>query len=217
MRVPFGLAIVFLIILALYASCIPTHEKTGEVEIFRSKDIKVVVIQRYEAMPWHYYGLTHEVLCQTPKTNGLKLIAGSPVSIPGQGPSKEVRKSGLEAAAARESIKIIDSETIVSLAPDRFSVSFDLCQNFSNWNSRNISTDDVVQVQKPRYCRDGDNYCPWWVETFSGDNQISFSIVKINPQARTISFLAHSKALKGGELRVSSVDGGRSWQTAGSK
>jgi hypothetical protein len=70
------------------------------------------VVQKYDAMPWHYYGLKHEVWCWSQKTKSMNRIDISTISIPGQNPSEETRKKGLAAAAATaiESIKVLDSE-----------------------------------------------------------------------------------------------------------
>lgn len=220
-RKSYYLVITLLLLALVYTSCLPSHKKTGEFELYKSKDFRVVVVQIYEAMPWHYYGLTHQVWCQSPKTmemnwqgidGGWNRIGYSTLSIPGQSPTKETRRKGLDAAVAEESIHVIDRETIVRTIPNSLSISFDGCAHFSEWSARHVPKDSVARVLIPAYCQAGNNECPWWEDTFRGDRQILISDISIDPRARTISFRAQSKAFKDKTLRVVSKDAGVNWE-----
>ena len=208
-----------LIFITLFLSaCWSSHDKTGEIMIFESDKLKVKVVQIYEDMPWHYYGLTHQIWCQSPATmdmawggieRGWNRIERSGISKPGQSPSRELKKNTLDVAVldASKHLQVIGNEVIVFANNGRFTITINGCKEFSTWIAWSLHADEIVQAEKPKYCKEGD--CQW--ENFKGDNEISYTDIKIDGAAKKISFRAHSKAFKEGDQLVQSDDGGIRW------
>ena len=207
--------------LMFLTSCGSSHERTGEAVLFDSGKLKLVVVQIYEDMPWHYYGLRHEVWCKTAKTadmqlgrmdKGWNIIGTSGVSEPGQYPTNAAKKKALDAAALeqKKQLRVLNEETIVQAGGGILTVTFNGCKSFSIWNGWELPEGLVIQAAKSQNCVN--NRCPW--ENYAGDRQITFSNINVDTQAKHISFLARSKAFRDGELLISSVDAGRRWVLA---
>ena len=213
--------VIALLSLVLLSSCSSNHERTGEAVLFDSGKIKVVVVQLYVDMPWHYYGLRHEVWCKSESTadmqlgrmdKGWNILGTSGVSEPGQSPSKAAKKKALDAAVLEQQkqLRILDDETIVQAGGGILTVTFDGCKTFSVWNGWDLPEELIIQVAKSQNCVN--NRCPW--ENYAGYRQISFSNISVDTHSKHISFVARSKGLRDGELLISSVDAGRRWVVA---
>lgn len=206
------------LVLLFLSACGTSHDKTGEAVLIDSEQLKVKVVQIYDDMPWHYYGLKHEIWCQSPKTmdmalgqveRGWNVLSHSILSEPGQSPSDAIKKKSLDAATmeAKKHLRVINDEIVAYGNNGIFTMSIDACQRFFIWSSWVLPADSVVQADKPKYCKEGE--CQW--ENFKGDNEISYSDIRIDTTSKNISFHARSKAFKDGELLVQSEDGGRHW------
>lgn len=207
-----------IIILLLLSACGTSHDKTGEVMLLNSDKLKVKVVQIYKNVPLSYYGLTHEIWCQSPNTMDIVLgrnekgwnhLGYSGITEPGQSPSKEIQKKALDAAVqdANQKLRIINDQVIIFSDHGITTVTINGCKSFSTWNGWDLPEGRVVQAVKPSYCKE--SKCQW--ENFRGDNEISFTDIQIDAKSKNISFRAHSKAFKDGDLLVQSADGGIHW------
>lgn len=187
--------------------------------IFESDKLKVKVVQIYDDIPLSYYGLTHHIWCQSPATidmawggieKGWNEIAKSGIGEPGQSPSKDVQKKALDAAVmdANKHLQVISDETILFESYGMFTITFNGCEKFYTWNGWTLPEEMVIQNEKKSQCPK-DIKCPW--ENFRGENQITYSEIKTDVASKTVSFRAHSKAFKEGDLLVRSEDGGFNW------
>ena len=213
--------VIALLSLMILSSCSSSRERTGESVLFDSGKIKVVVVQFYEDMPWHYYGLRHEVWCKSESTadmqrgvmdRGWNMIGYSGVSEPGQSPTNATKKKSLDAAVLEQKKQLVflDEETIVQAGGGILTVTFNGCKSFSIWNGWELPEQLVIQAAKSQNCVN--NHCPW--ENYAGERQISFSNINVDTHSKHISFLARSKGFRDGELLISSVDAGRRWLVA---
>ena len=202
----------------LLSACGTSHDKTGEAVLVDTGKLKIKVVQIYDDMPWHYYGLVHELWCQSPKTmdkalvrveKGWDVISPQILSEPGQSPSAATKKKALDAASqeARKHLQIISDEIIAYENRGILTMSINGCQNFLVWNGWDLPEEKVIQSEKKQCPKD--LKCPW--ENFNGENQITYSEIKADAASKTVSFRAHSKAFKNGDLLVRSEDGGRHW------
>jgi len=201
-------------LLSLLASCGNSRDITGEAMVFDSGNLKLKVVQIYTSMPGHYYGITHEVWCQSVNTANMDLVGldegwnvfhPSGVSIPGQTPSDAVRKIALEQAVedAKIGLQISNDETLLIAANGLLTVTFDGCKSLSKWNGWQLPKEWINQVTKSKNCKDG--VCPW--ENFNGDREIKFADIQVDANSQKLSFRVHSKAFKDGALRVSHYSG----------
>lgn len=179
-------------------------------------DLKIKVVQIYEDMPWHYYGLRHELWCQSSETMDVSLaemekgwipIGTALLNEPGQSPSSEIRKRALDdaAAIAQGQLQIINKETVVFVQTGLLQVYFNGCggRGSLQWNGWQLSEDMIDAVKRSGNCVSGN--CPW--ENFEGDREITFTDIQVDSAAKSVSFQAHSKAFKGGILSASSKVG----------
>jgi hypothetical protein len=100
----------FALALAL-AACSPSYERTGQEIVLERPGLQVAVVQTYQSLPLHYYGLRHVLACRSPATGHARAVAsegldagwlriGDLHSVPGQSPSRETRTRGLADAVA---------------------------------------------------------------------------------------------------------------------
>ena len=209
---PFILAI-------LISGCSNSQEKTGENILFHSDKLNIKLIQIYTDMPWHYYGLSHEIWCQSPQTSelnyhgidrGWNRLGSSSISEPGQSPSRETRQKVLSkaATAGTQHLHVINDETVAYADGEFFRVTFDGCISFSSWSARNIPLDMVIPLENSPYCLGG-KCLP--EANFWGDRKVTYSDIQIDVTSKNISFLADSKGLIGGKVLVTSKDAGMHW------
>lgn len=199
-------------------ACGSSHDKTGEALLFQSDKLKIKLVQIYDDMPWHYYGLTHQIWCQTPATMAMSMggiekgwnrISYSGISVPGQSPSREIKKKALDAAErdARKHLQLTENGAVVYASSGSFAITLNGCESFLTWVAWSLPTDKVIQADKPKYCKEGE--CQW--ENFKGDNEISYTDIKFEADLKKISFRAHSAAFKEGDQLVQTEDGGMHW------
>ena len=179
---------------ALISGCGNSHERTGESTLFHSGKLNVKLVQIYTAMPWHYYGLSHEVWCQSPQTaeldspeieRGWSLLGRSSISEPGQSPSDETKRGALSKAATEgaQHLHVLSENAVVFAEGDVFAVSFDGCQHVSFWNA-------------------SDAY------------NVTYTDIQLNSFTKEFSFVAHSTVYKNGKLLVTTKDAGMHWEVA---
>jgi hypothetical protein len=191
----------------------------GETTLFHSDKLNIKLIQIYTDMPWHYYGLSHEVWCQSPQTSelnyhgidrGWNRLSSSSISEPGQSPSRETKQTVLNkaATAGARHLHVINDEIVAYADGEFFRVTFDGCISFSSWSARNIPLDMVIALENSPYCLGGK--CPPEAN-FWGDRNVTYSDIQIDVASKNISFLAHSKGLIGGKVVVTSKDAGMHW------
>jgi len=204
----------------LISGCGNSQEKTGETVLFRSDKLNIKLVQIYTDMPLHYYGLSHEIWCQSPQTSELRYhemdqgwdrFSTSTISEPGQSPSRETKQKALSkaATAGAQRLHVINNEIVAYADGEFFTVTFDGCKFHSVWSARDIPLDMVIPVESSPYCQN--EKCPSWAN-FRDDRSITYSDIKIDVSSKGISFLAHSKGLRGGKVAVTSRDAGLHWE-----
>jgi hypothetical protein len=204
----------------LISGCGNSQEKTGESVLFRSDRLNIKLVQMYTDMPWHYYGLSHEIWCQSPQTSelnyhgidrGWNRFSSSSISEPGPSPSRETRQQALSkaATAAIQHLHVINDEIVAYADGEFFAVTFDGCTSFSSWSARNIPLDVVIPLENSPYCPSGK--CPPEAN-FWGDRNVTYSDIQIDITSKNISFHAHSKGIIGGKVVVTSKDAGMHWK-----
>ncbi len=208
------------ILAILISGCGNSQEKTGEATLFRSDKLNIKLVQIYTDMPWHYYGLSHEIWCQSPQTaesnygeseRGWKRLGFSTISEPGQSPSRETKRRALDKATSEGSLHlhVINDEIFAYADGENFTVTFDGCKDFSYWRARNIPLDMIIPLENSPYCLGGK--CPPEAN-FWGDRNVTYSDIQIDVTSKNISFHAHSKGLIGGKVVVTSKDAGMHWE-----
>lgn len=182
--------------------------------VFDSENLKLKVVQTYTSMPGHFYGVTHEVWCQSFNTANMNLVGvdegwnvfhPSGVRIPGQTPTDAAKKAALKQAVeeAKKGLQISNEETLLIAANGLLTVTFDGCKSLSQWNGWQLPKEWINQATESQYCKDGD--CPW--ENFNGVREIKFTDIQVDPNSQKLAFRVHSKAFKDGDLRVSHISG----------
>lgn len=210
------------ILAILISGCGNSQEKTGEATLFHSDKLNIKLVQIYTNMPWHYYGLSHEIWCQSPQTSelnyygidrGWNRFGASSISEPGQSPSRETKQIVLNKAATTgaQHLHVINDEIVAYADGEFFRATFDGCESFSSWSARTIPLEMVIPLENSPYCIGGK--CPPEAN-FWGDRNVTYSDIQIDITSKNISFHAHSKGLIGGKVVVSSKDAGMHWEVA---
>lgn len=208
------------ILAILVSGCSNSQEKTGEAILLRSDKLNIKLVQIYTDMPWHYYGLTHKIWCQSPQTaelnyhgidRGWNLFSSSSISEPGQSPSLESKRNVLSKAATegKQHLHVVNDEIVAYAEGELFTVTFDGCKNFSYWSARDIPLDMIIPLENSPYCPGG--RCPPEANLW-GDRNVTYSDILIDVTSKHISFLAYSKGLIGGKVAVTSKDAGMHWK-----
>jgi hypothetical protein len=209
-----------LILSMLISGCGNSREKTGEAALFHSDNLNIKLVQIYTDMPWHYYGLSHEIWCQSPQTSDLNYreidrgwtqFSGSSISEPGQSPSREIKQNVLNKATSEASrnLHVINEHIFAYSDGEHFTITFDACRSFLTWSAKEIPSDLIVPLENSPYCLNGN--CPSYAN-FLDARSISYSDVHVDEATRKVSFLAQSKAFLNGQITIASEDAGVHWK-----
>ncbi len=209
------------------AGCGPSYERTGEVTLVDRPELRLSVIQVYEALPLHYYGLKHLLICNSPATTNAPPLHYATLTqgwvqvfslsgVPGQSPTAEIRQSALAAAVAEARAKLIAGDGWIAWPERVLRVSADACKNFAEFVPwRHIPKEQITPTQRPDFCTAAMD-CSHF--DFEGERTARYSAIRvdINPDERRhsrISAVVTSSALADGQPRqIVSADGGWTWQ-----
>jgi hypothetical protein len=214
---------------AAAAGCGVSYEKTGEQALLDRPGLALAVVQVYEALPWHYYGLRHTLACRSPAT----VTAASPAhrsdglapgwtavgwlpGVPGRSPSKSVREKGLADAVAASRDRIVVGEGWIAWRERVLRVSVDGCASFAEFVPwRSLPPEDIAPAPRPDSCRP-EMDCRHF--DFEGPRAAAYSDIAVVPLGGSaahhrISAVMRSSAIRdGAPRRVVTEDGGRTWR-----
>lgn len=211
----------------LVGACGVHYERTGIAPLPAGPGIELAVVQVYESLPLHYYGLRHTLACRSPQTaakaanrsDGLDpgwVAVGQLPGVPGHRPGRAVREKGLADAAAAAAAALAAGDGWIAWRKRVLRVSVDSCSSFAEFVPwRSLPPGDIEPAPRPDFCRPEVD-CRHF--DFEGGREASFPEITVQrlpgePAKWRIGAVVRSAALRDGRARrVTSDDLGATWR-----
>ena len=219
-RLP-AIALVFAV-----AACSPSYERTGQKVVFDRPGLQVAVVQTYQSLPLHYYGLRHVLACRSSETrHALAVVSdgldagwirvGDLPGVPGQSPSRETRARGLADAVGESRRALVIGDGWIAWRGHLLRVSTDACARFAEFIPwRDLPAEIIRRRPKPDFCT-AQMDCRHL--EFDDEGRSRFEDVRAeridDGKGWRISATLHSPGLLDGLPRnIVTTDGGRNWR-----
>jgi len=212
---------------AALASCGVSYERTGQAVLHERPGLTLAVVQVYESLPLHYYGLRHTLACRSPATAdatahrsegldpGWKVVGQLP-GVPGQSPSRSTREKGMADAVAASRHALVDGDDWIAWRERVLRVSVDGCRSFAEFVPwRALAPADIDPAPRPDFCKPGMDCRDI---DFADRREATYSDVAVErlpgePPRWRIGAVMRSIALKDGRpRRVTTDDLGATWR-----
>lgn len=202
------------VICASASGCSAGTERLDEAVFHEGPEFRLKLVRYHENLPLHFVGEVARVQCASSATAGTKPHKTQDAGWVALGYGARDGKSLTAAQWAereRANYRIIGPRTLAWIG-NGVSVTFDACATFSSWYPTALPTAWIDPAPRPEHCAPkGKTDCRHL--DFEGERAPRYEDLRVTEQGE-VAFTVRSSALKeGGQVRVASVDFGRSWRT----